>query len=242
MRFIQKGSSVPDSIREFVAAQMAMEDPVNLDYESGFTRKQQLLRELTAEQFGICAYTGLPLDERLAEYNSDGLRNRNVDYRAHNEHIKSQSECKRDALAAGKRWGAEPCEDIDHRNIVAAVEVRGASSEQFGAVSRKNRSIPLPPTNERCTTEYRYDIEGVVTGDTPDSSNTIELLKLNHDTLKGYRRSWVSVFLAPDVWESRDDLVHLIEKVSAPTDGKLTKFSFCIVSAASQILAAIDSP
>jgi len=241
MRYIQKGDDAAASIREFIAVQMSQEIPVNLDYEQGFGRKAQLLKELIAEQFGLCAYTGLPVDVRLDEYNSDKLRNRGVDYRAHNEHIKSQTDCKREALAAGKSWGCEPCEDIDHRNIVAAVEVRGATSEQFGAVSRTHQPVPLPPTDSGCETEYAYSLEGVVSGTSTDSSETIDLLKLNHDSLKGYRRSWVSVFLSLDAWESNEDLSQIIDRVKTPIDGRLTKFSFCIASAASQILAGLEA-
>ena len=65
MRFIQKSAEPPDSIREWRQVQERV--GVNLDYDS-FTRKPQLHTELVNEQFGLCPYTGAPVDDRLGGY------------------------------------------------------------------------------------------------------------------------------------------------------------------------------
>lgn len=135
MRFLEKANGPPESIRRFLEAQLPV--GVNLDYATGFTRKPELLQELIAQQLGLCAYTGMPVDpERLDRYNTAETRARNIEYRAHNEHIKAQSVCRRELEERGEEWGTVPAEDMDHRNIVAAVETRGAPSEQFGATVR----------------------------------------------------------------------------------------------------------
>ena len=240
MRYIEKADQPPESIREFIEIQMAQTLPVNLDYENGFSkRKKQLLAELTTEQYGLCAYTGMPIDQkRLSEYNNDDSEERGVSYKAHNEHIKAQSVCKDEA---GDKWGIEPCDDINHRNIVAAIEVLGTESERFGAVVRENFELLLPPTNPDCETEFIYSFDGEVAGMTERATSTIDLLRLKHSTLAGYREAWISVFLAPDAWETRDDLVVLIEAVEKPAEGLLKKFSFCISSVAKQLLRALDT-
>ncbi len=65
MRYIQKHAQPPASIREWLEVQEPL--GVNLDSPS-FTRKAQLRGELITEQFGLCAYTGAPLDDRLGGY------------------------------------------------------------------------------------------------------------------------------------------------------------------------------
>lgn len=88
MRFLEKANGPPESIRRFLEAQLPV--GVNLDYATGFTRKPELLQELIAQQLGLCAYTGMPVDpERLDRYNTAETRARNIEYRAHNEHIKA---------------------------------------------------------------------------------------------------------------------------------------------------------
>jgi hypothetical protein len=62
MRYIQKRNEPPASIRKWCELQEPV--GVNLDYRS-YTRKPELRAELIAEQFGLCAYTGTPLDEVL---------------------------------------------------------------------------------------------------------------------------------------------------------------------------------
>ncbi|MEX1040849.1 MAG: hypothetical protein WDZ51_09480 [Pirellulaceae bacterium] len=198
MRYLEKPEAPPESIRQFLEAQRPV--GLNLDYKSGFTRKAELLQELIAQQFGLCAYTGMPVDpDRLESLNTDQTRARGIEYRAHNEHIKAQSVCRSEAEERGEEWGTVVAEDMDHRNIVAAVETRGASSEQFGATVRGNNPIPLPPTDPRCEVEFRYLMNGIAEGTSQESRETIEVLRLNHRTLSDSRASWLDVFFRPTV-------------------------------------------
>jgi hypothetical protein len=62
MRYIAKSVDPPNSMIDWLADQLPV--GLNLDYQS-FNDKRALRLELIAEQYGLCAYTGTPIDERL---------------------------------------------------------------------------------------------------------------------------------------------------------------------------------
>jgi hypothetical protein len=87
---------------------------------------------LITEQFGLCAYTGAPLDDRLGAYQG---RADNLSFEPHIEHVKPRAVCQAELEARGGEYGRELCEDMDHRNLVAALEVKcrpPARAETFG--------------------------------------------------------------------------------------------------------------
>lgn len=142
MRYIEKSDEPPASIR----AWRVVQEPtgVNLDYNS-FTRKPELRAELIAEQFGLCAYTGAPLDDRLGGYEQ---ADEDLAYQPHIERIKPRSICRAELEARGGIYGCEICEDMDHRNLVAALEVKRqppAKSELFGAAAHGDERLPVTP-------------------------------------------------------------------------------------------------
>lgn len=73
MRYIAKSADPPQSIREWLAAQLPV--GLNLDYPN-FSRKPALRDELIAEQHGLCAYTARRLMNALA-----GMRTRILCFR-----------------------------------------------------------------------------------------------------------------------------------------------------------------
>src|SRR4051794_7336113 len=107
MRYIEKPAEPPASIREWLEAQLPV--GLNLDYRS-FNDKPRLRAELIAEQFGLCAYTGTPIDDRLV-----GFQDNNLVFQAHIEHLKAQSVCRAELEAQGKHSGRDLGEDMDHR-------------------------------------------------------------------------------------------------------------------------------
>ena len=128
MRHIEKAVAPPAAIRDWRVEQ----EPVglNLDYLC-FNDKPALRRELIAEQFGLCAYTGAAIDDRMVGYEEN-----NYVFQAHIEHVKPRGLCKAELEARGGVYGHELCEDMDHRNLVAALEVKRnppARAEIFGA-------------------------------------------------------------------------------------------------------------
>lgn len=136
MRHLPKSDTVPPILAEYRTAQERL--GYNLGYDC-FSRAGEFLNYLVTEQHGICGYTGVALDDRLVP-RREGT---SAHLKPHIEHLKSQSACRQElrdqGLTPGLAWG----EDMDHRNMIAALEVTGAKSEEFGARQRENRPLPV---------------------------------------------------------------------------------------------------
>jgi hypothetical protein len=232
MRYIMKSVDPPASIKEWLDVQLPV--GLNLDYPN-FNDKPALRGELIAEQYGLCAYTGAPIDERLV-----GYHDANLIFQAHIEHVKPRSVCKVELIAGGKAYGRDLCEDMDHRNLVAALEVkhiRPARSEIFGAAAHGDVVLPVTPLQPNCEDRFQFDENGGIRGLDEPARTTIGLLKLDHATLTAWRRGAVAGFFPPDLALTRDEMERLVERLAQPTDGKLSEFSFCIRSYARSLTA-----
>ena len=233
MRYIQKRNQPPESIRKWCELQEPV--GVNLDYQS-FARKPELRAELIAEQFGLCAYTGTPLDERLSGYKA---REQNLAFQPHIEHIKPRSVCQQELEARGGTYGCEVREDMDHRNLVAALEVKRkppVPSEVFGAAARGDKLLPVTPVQPDCESRFCYHGNGKISGEDPQAAATVELLKLDHATLEGWRRGAIAGFFPLDEVLTREEIEHRIAVLAQPVAGRLPEFSFCIRNYAQALL------
>jgi uncharacterized protein (TIGR02646 family) len=237
MRWIDKSGPSPSAIRDYLTNQV----PVGhgLDYETfRGSRGKQLCKELTAEQFGLCAYTGCGIDGRIGKLNDP---NNKLKFSAHNEHIKAQSICKDELRAAGKTPSIDIGEDMAYSNIVAALMVEGTgktrTEDLFGAAHHGNKPVPVPPTNSSCETRFVYsEATGEVSfheGD-EDAEATIDVLHLNHDSLKGWRQQAITTFL--ESAQNRSDLTLIIQKTTTPENGRLPEYCFAIRQVAEQLL------
>ncbi len=232
MRRIEKPVEPPASIREWLAVQLPV--GLNLDYGS-FNDKPALRQELIQEQFGLCAYTGTPIDERLM-----GYRDNNFVFQAHIEHVKPRSVCRAELERRGGHYGRDLCEDMDHRNLVAALEVRRnppARSEIFGAAAHENEILPVTPLQVGCEERFQFDDNGGIHGLDEPARATIGLLKLDYPTLIGWRRGAIAGFFPVDLVLTREEIEGLIQRLAQPANGKLWEFSFCIRSYARSLLA-----
>ena len=232
MRHIVKLVDPPQPIRDWLAVQLPV--GLNLNYPN-FNDKPALRRELIAEQFGLCAYTGTPIDERLG-----GYHDANYVFQAHNEHVKPRKVCEDELVARGGVYGRDLCEDMDHRNLVAALEVRRqppARSEIFGAAAYGDRMLPVTPLQSGCEERFRYDANGAIDGVDQHASETVQVLNLSHETLSGWRRGAIAGFFPNDLELTRAELEQLIDQLDQPTNGRLPEFSFCIRSYARSLLA-----
>ncbi|MCY2968678.1 MAG: hypothetical protein NT069_34480 [Planctomycetota bacterium] len=233
MRHIAKSVDPPQSIRDWLVEQLPVGQ--NLNYRN-FNDKPALRRELIAEQFGLCAYTGTPIDERLA-----GYHDANHVFQAHIEHVKPRRVCKDELVARGGVYGRDLCEDMDHRNLVAALEVKRqppAKSETFGAAAHGDEMLPVTPLQAGCEEKFRFDANGAIFGVDHHARETIQLLNLRHATLSGWRRGAIAGFFPNDLELTRAELEQLIERLDQPTDSRLPEFSFCIRSYARSLLAS----
>lgn len=231
MRYIEKPAEAPKSIRDWLEVQLPI--GLNLDYLN-FNDKPALRRELIAEQFGLCAYTGTPIDERLVGYSDD-----NYVFQAHIEHVKPRKVCEDELVARGGVYGRELCEDIDYRNLVSALEVKRkppAKLEIFGAAAHGQDILPLTPLQPGCEERFRFEDGGGIEGLDDPAIKTIEMLKLHHATLVGWRRGAIAGFFPTDLTLTREEIEHLIERLAQPTNGKLPEFSFCIRGYARSLL------
>jgi hypothetical protein len=239
MRWIEKPDEVPPSIRDYLAAQ----GPVGHGFSyrtfsqtsvpgGGGTRGRQLCGELTSQQFGLCAYTGAGIDERLGSVPAPG---KSLKFSAHNEHLKPQSVCKEELTMAGKAIDVDLGEDMDHRNIVAALLVSGdgtkrvASKNLFGAAHRENDPVLVKPTDPDCEKRFEFDALGKIDAANPgdtDALQTIKALNLSDETLTGWRMNAIQIFL--EGIESREDAELAIRKLTHPENGRLPEYSFAI--------------
>jgi hypothetical protein len=242
MRHIHKPAIAPAAIREYLENQA----PVGhgLDYRTfsqtaspqGGSRGGQLCRELTAEQFGLCAYTGAGIDNRLGNVTDP---NKRLKFRSHNEHLKPQSVCRQELVNAGQTPGVNLGDDMKHLNIVAALEVSGdgtnvAREDLFIATHRQNNPFSILPTDPRCEQEFQFDPQGNVRSLTNDGRDTIAQLNLNHGTLIGWRTQAISTFV--EIIQSRADAQDVIDRTSNPTNGILPEYAFAVRSVVQSML------
>lgn len=237
MRWINKSTAPPSSICDYVAAQTSVGH--GLDYRTfastgapgGGSRGGQLCRELVAEQCGLCAYTGAGIDSRLGNLIDPSTQ---LKFSPHNEHLKPQSVCKLELEAAGKTYGVDLGEDMDHRNIVAALLVSGggkrvAKELLFGASHRGNDPVPIIPTDCNCEQRFTFDLNGGIGPANPGdhaAEETITVLNLGHKTLTGWRLQAITVFM--EGIENRADAERIVAVATNPEAGLLPEYSFAI--------------
>lgn len=233
MRRIVK-SRTPECLRQFIEAQLSIEpEPVNVTYAC-FPGKANLLAVLTSEQFGLCGYTGAPVDERISNLASHSGQ---ATFKSHIEHLKSQATCKQELTESGGEFGKDLCDDLNYLNMIAAVEVRGAESEHFGAVKKKSLVLPVLPTQEQCDEWFKFhEANGGIEGLNTAAEQSIGVLKLDHDTLKGWRKSAIDVWLDPQIIQTREDLEEVVRAMDEPVEGKLPEFAFVIESIAREYM------
>lgn len=250
MRWISKSGQPPPSIHDYLAAQATVGH--GLDYKTfastaspnGGSRGGQLCRELTVEQCGLCAYTGSGIDSRLGALNDPQAR---LKFSAHNEHLKPQSVCKLE-MKAPMTYGEDVGEDMDHRNIVAALLVSGggkrvAKDSLFGASRRESEPVPILPTDCDCEQRFAFDLSGSISPATAGdhaAANTIAVLNLGHETLTGWRAQAVSVFI--EGIESRADAERIVAKTTTPDDGWLPEYCFAIRQVVQQLMDTMPPP
>jgi len=233
MRRIEKNRT-PDCLQTFIDGQLAIEpEPINVTYKD-FRSKPELLAILTAEQFGLCGYTGAPVDERISRLQSPSGE---AIFRNHIEHMKSQTTCRKELADCGSVFGRDLCDDLNYFNLIAAVEVRGAESEHFGAVAKKDLALPVLPNQEKCDEYFTFrEVDGGIDGLNDEAKQSIKVLQLNHDTLKGWRKSAVDAWLDPEVIRTRQDFEEVAHAMEKAVEGKLPEYAFVIGAIAKEYL------
>ena len=233
MRRIAKNQT-PECLETFIERQLSIEpEPVNVTYAC-FPRKSDLLAILTAEQFGLCGYRGVHVDERISNLKSPSGQ---ATFRNHIEHLKCQATCRKELADSDREFGRDLCDDLNYLNMIAAVEVRGTESEHFGAVKKKNLALPVLPTQEKCDEYFKFrEVDGGIEGLNDDAELSIGVLDLDHDTLKGWRKSAIDIWLDPQVIQTLEDFEEVARAMEEPVEGKLPEYAFVIGSIAREYL------
>lgn len=229
MRRLDK-ANVPECLQTFIDGQLAIKpQPVNLTYRE-FPQKAALRELLTREQFGLCGYTGTPVDDRIAQYQPG---NAGTTFRNHIEHMKCQQACRAEVVNRGEEYGRVVADDLNYQNMIAALEVRGAEVEHFGAVAKAAQALSVLPTHGGCEERFVFrEGDGSVEGVDDAATDCISVLALNHQTLKGWRLSALSTWLDPEVVQTRDDFIGVIRAVTTPVAERLPEFAFVVESVA----------
>lgn len=179
MRSITKGAE-PRALIQWKADNVLT--PQNLVYGGGGFPGEEVRKALLDEQFYLCAYTM----KKLATADTCGN-----DFRAscHIEHVLPQS-------------GGILADDIDYRNMVACYPPSQAMVAcTYGAQEKANydpRSKPfVSPLVANAERHFQFGRHGSVEGTTVEGVATIDLLKLNHQTLVNDRAAVIRGFLYP---------------------------------------------
>lgn len=237
MKKIAKNNT-PECLQAFIDGQLAIQpDPVNLTYRD-FPDKVALREALTREQYGLCGYTGTPVDDRIGKFQLEAV---DFSFSNHIEHLKCQKTCRAEVIARGDEYGRVVADDLNYQNMIAALEVRGATVEHFGAVAKADQTLDLLPTMDGCEEHFVFrEGDGSVKGANDAGINGISVLKLNHETLRGWRLSALSAWLDPKVVQTRDDFVEVIRAVTIPAAEQLPEFAYVIESVAKRYINEND--
>lgn len=199
MRYIQK-QSPPRLLTEWIQKN---KNDINFNYDLLRQDKeaiQSLSDTLLKEQYYLCAYTGLRLDNSTF----------------HIEHLKPQEHCERG-------------EDVEYRNLVACFpEPNRPTKVLFGAHKKDNwpsseeQTKFVSPLNPICESKFQFTKDGQVNGADNSAMTTIEKLGLNHSELIDLRKS----SLIPLLKLKREEAARRLSKINTPSDGKLEDFCF----------------
>lgn len=242
MRYIEKDEE-PVCLRTYIDEQTAVVEAGEIEgaaviYKQ-MTTTGELREELSAQQGRLCGYTG----ERLPPGHG------------HVEHIKPQHICEDETKAAGREWGKQAEEDLDHRNLIAAVtrplprakdirEPRAGETEDereerlsrdsYGAKKKDlwYRDDMVKPTQPDCETRLLYLDDGrVIPADETDegADETITNLNLNHPKLKKAREGAIQGQLTDEVLTDDAEILYVIEAAETPLDGELMEYGFAII-------------
>lgn len=207
MRTITKGAE-PRALLDWKRENQA--SPENLHYEGGGFPRKEVCESLLKEQHYLCAYT---------------LKSLTSADKCHIEHVLPQSKHSNK-------------ESIDYRNMLACHPAGNISCE-YGAVAKADYDpanhpflSPLHPTTSE---QFRFYEDGTLVGLTPDACACIDVLNLEHPTLKDDRAAAIRGYLQP---KTRYKLTaaqarRLAERINLPdSQGKLTAYCTAIAQAA----------
>jgi uncharacterized protein (TIGR02646 family) len=182
VRTIAKG----EEPRELLSWKQKNQDlPQNLNYRSGNFPYEAVRQALLLEQFHLCAYTM----KSLKSSTRCKLEGQDTTYSCHIEHLLPQSR-KIDS------------ETIDFQNMFACFPPsRSDIACSYGAQIKKDfdpeKNSFLSPLNKTVELNFKFYRDGRIEGLTAEGKNTIDVLRLNHPSLKADRAAVIKGRLEP---------------------------------------------
>jgi uncharacterized protein (TIGR02646 family) len=159
---------------------------------------------LLKEQGYICCYTGKEIDEDSSHF----------------EHLKPQSLCQNN-------------EDVEYRNLLAAYPGPSYSSENkqqcpYGAHARTNDEFPITPLDLKCERAFKFDELGQINACSEDAKTTIDVLKLDEDSLTELRAAAISEFFETTEYTSEKLRKALAEICKRRSDDSFREYCFVL--------------
>jgi uncharacterized protein (TIGR02646 family) len=158
--------------------------PENLDYRNlGSVERTPIKEALLTEQGFICAYT-------LKRISKDTC---------HIEHIKPEGLCRQHT-----KEGYDSCTDLDYLNMVACFPKDGMPNHnRYGAQFKddwweNDGKDFISPFVINCEDQFSFNSKGEIIGLTNSAKKTIEILKLDHDSLIEDRKRAIQAFIFDD--------------------------------------------
>lgn len=175
MKYIQK-STPPESLETYKTHE-----------DASFTRlpseiKKQLKLQLIAEQGGLCCYC----DDRIT-YDTSNI-----------EHF------------LPKDIALYPELQLEYNNLLSSClggQIERQTNRGFPLscdAKKRNRTIPISPTDPSCESQFIYDEDGNIYGLTKDAQFTIQILNLNNEVIKNRRKAAIDAYIDLDL-PSDDD-------------------------------------
>jgi uncharacterized protein (TIGR02646 family) len=194
------------------------EAPQNLKYGCGGFPRDAVLNALLAEQGYLCAYTLLKISSN----------------KAHVEHLKPQTRCRREDDEREQSGIPRLHEDVAWMNMVACFPHPDAEHPGYGAVQKDkwwDETLFLSPLADNCGSRFSYKNDGsIAAAVTTDSAakETIKKLKLGCNRLQDARQSAIYKAglhkRAPKPLKSTAKVQAFIQKLSQKQSGDFVEF------------------
>ena len=213
MRYIQKTNEPPS----FTVWKQRGNDDWQPTWEN-FQKPEKIdvLDSLLQEQGFICCYCGQRIDRKYS----------------HIEHFKPRH--PHVALS------------LDYSNLLSSCPGHGKddpdkSPQEFCGHHKKDKELPISPLDKDCGTNFRYSGSGEVFSNSESLScpvkETIEILALNHSTIRRAREEAIEGILQDIDTFSDDDLRKLMSSYNQPdATGKLEEFCNVIIHVLKQYI------
>ena len=94
---------------------------------------------------------------------------------------------------------------------------------------KRNKIIPLSPTDPSCESQFEYDLDGGIKGKTSDAQRTIDELNLNNQVIKHRRKAAIDYVLTLNIKTKKEwdnEIIHLSQRTS---EGKYLPYCFAVI-------------